>query len=269
MNPSECKDLRQNPALPMCRWLILLCSGLLQSLLQSSCTQAGRSVMGTVSGSTGPSSGAYTLKPHRRLLALKKKRQKKKILFSTCLPWLLWGRSLLVFFLFFFALFSIPFAFITTGTNSFTVSERLAIMLSVSCAHGGKKSRRKPTKDVKRLSVSVTQDRGGRGRWHRFIRLRLASFSLFLRWWERPVFVRMYIRPPRRLTDRFISLKVTVWVQRWKKSIILRAARREDPVCRSTFLHRGTWQASHWALVYILFEFKDKHNRLIILFFFI
>lgn len=78
MNPSECKDLRQNPALPMCRWLILLCSGLLQNLLQSSCTQAGRSVMGTVSGSTGPSSGAYTLKPHRRLLALKKKNDKKR-----------------------------------------------------------------------------------------------------------------------------------------------------------------------------------------------
>lgn len=166
---------------------------------------------------------------------------------------------------FFFALFFIPLAFITTGTNSFTVSEELAIMSSVCCVHGGKKIQEKTDKRYE--CVSVTQDWGGWGRWHRFIRLRRASFSLFLRWWERPVFVRMYIRPPRRLTDRFMSLKVTVWVQRWKKYIILRAARWEDPVRRCTFLHRGTCQASHWALVYILFEFKDKHNRLIIFFF--
>lgn len=63
-------------------------------------------------------------------------------------------------FFFFFALFSIPLAFITPGTNSFTVSERLAIM-SVCCAHGGKKSRRKATEDIKLLSASVTQDWGG------------------------------------------------------------------------------------------------------------
>lgn len=132
MNPSECKDLRQNPTLPMCRWLILLCSG----LLQSSCTQAGCSIVGTVSGSTGPSSGAYTLKPHRRLLALKKNDKKGKSSFQhvyhgCCEAALFWC------FFSFSALFSVPLAFISTGTNSFKVNERLAIMSSVCCAHGG------------------------------------------------------------------------------------------------------------------------------------
>lgn len=165
MNPSECKDLRQNPALPMCRWLILLCSGLLQSLLQSSCTQAGRSFMGTVSGSTGPSSGAYTLKPHRRLLALKTKTTKKEnSLFNMFTMAAARPLSSGVFLGGIFALFSIPLTFITTGTNSFTVSERLAIKLSVCCAHGGRKSRRKPTKEPTKTVVCECEEGLGRVR---------------------------------------------------------------------------------------------------------
>lgn len=76
MNPSECKDLREE-------WPSWCVGGSFFSVVASSracrhsCSQAGRSIMAAESGSTGPSSGAYTLKPHHRSLALKTKKNKQ------------------------------------------------------------------------------------------------------------------------------------------------------------------------------------------------
>lgn len=103
-------------------------------------------------------------------------RKKRKILFSTCLPWLLWSHSVLVCLFLSF----LSFPFITTGTNSFTDTD-----VSLLCAWRQNKKQKHFNKRYENIemSASVMQD------WDDDTDLYTwdecaGSFSLFHRWWE-------------------------------------------------------------------------------------
>lgn len=179
MNPSECKDLRQ-------KWPSWCVGGSFFSVVASSI--ACKSLQALLHPGRALLRYGYRVWKHRAffwclhleatsLIACsqektnKQQQQKRKILFLTCLPWLLWSHSVLVCLLLSF----LSFPFITTGTNSFTDT-----VVSLLCAWR-QKNKRKPAKGMKILKcLSVTQDWDGWGWWHRFIHLRLVCSVVFL-----------------------------------------------------------------------------------------
>lgn len=141
-NPSECKDLRP-------RWPSWCAGG-------SSSSTARKRLQALLHAGRALRHGYWVWKRRAFFWCLhleatspiacsqekNKQQQKRKILFLTCLPWLLWSHSVLVCLLLSF----LSFPFITTGTNSFTDT---VVCLLCAWRQKTKQNKRKPTKGMK------------------------------------------------------------------------------------------------------------------------